>query len=595
MRRVAIVAAVFSISCVALCLVVGVTGGFQIALNDLHVSVRSLPGPMAIAACSAAIAWMTSPVVDGRRSVVGWVLDPARSAPTLAAVLACATAATGLAGGLWTAGGADASGYVAEAHLFATGRLTLDEPLARQLAIPDAPLLVSPLGFRPAADAGTTGRLVPTYPPGLPLLMAPLARLSRQIGPFLVVPIAGGLAVWLVFAIGRSLGHPGSGLAAATLFATFPSFLFQLLQPMSDVPVTTAWLLSAFAALTGRPALSGAAAGLAVLVRPNLLVTAVPLAIAAASNSRFDISSAPHFRSVVRWLLAFAPAIVIVAVLHSLWYGAPWRAGYGEATDLFALIHIGGNIERYSAWLLATGGLLVVVLVWAIVRPPLTPAADRFRPAMFVLAAVATVCAYLPYYNFEEWTYLRFLLPAVALLLPMGAASLSHTCAGRLPATAVLLIATLVVVSQSAWQLSGASHRSVFRLPMLEQRYGLTADWLRARTPATAVILCSQQSGSVALNASRSVFRWDLAPPDSLDQLVAAIEATGRTAWILVEAWEQPAFAARHGRSRLGTLDWPPAAEVRSEVQVRVHRVADRAVFHAGSAVATDYVAARTF
>ena len=64
---------------------------------------------------------------------------------------------------------------------------------------------------------------------------------------------------------------------------------------------------------------------------------------------------------------------------------------------------------------------------------------------------------------------------------------------------------------------------------------------------------------------------------------------------ILVEAWEQPAFAARHGRSRLGTLDWPPAAEVRSEVQVRVHRVADRAVFHAGRAVATDYVAARTF
>jgi hypothetical protein len=77
--------------------------------------------------------------------------------------------------------------------------------------------------------------------------------------------------------------------------------------------------------------------------------------------------------------------------------------------------------------------------------------------------------------------------------------------------------------------------------------------------------------------------------------LVAAIEGTGRTAWILVEAWEQPAFAARHGRSRLGTLDWPPAAEIRSEVQVRVHRVADRAVFHAGSAVATDHVAARTF
>jgi len=587
-------AAVVSVAAVALSVVVAITGGFHLAFGNLSVSVRSLPGPAAVAAIAAALAWVSSPVLDGRRTVLDWLIDPSRSASTFVAVLACATTLTGLAGGLWTAGSADASGYVSEAHMLASGRLAIVEPLAYQLALPDAPRLVSPLGFRPAADADVTGRLVPTYPPGLPLLMAPLAVLAGDAGPFLVVPVAGGLAVWLMFAIGRALGHPGAGLAGSALLASFPAFLFQLLQPMSDVPVAAAWLFSTYLALTRRPVLSAFAAGLAVLVRPNLALTAVPLALCAATSRR-DTSSESTFRTARRWLAAFVPALAALAMLHTVWYGAPWRSGYGSATDLFSLDNVGPNIQHYATWLLETGGLLCIPLIWALIRPPAEPRGGRLGTTAIALAAIVIVAAYLPYYVFDQWHYLRFLLPAIGLLLALGAAAVAVSFTRRLPPALGVVLATLAVVAQAAWQLDVASDHDVFRLALVERRYALTADWLRTRTPETAVIVCAQQSGSVALNASRSVLRWDLAPRDSLDQVVAAIEATGRTAWILVEGWEQPAFTAQHGHTQLGALDWPPAAEVKSAVQVRVHRAADRAAFRAGTRVATEYVTQRQF
>lgn len=587
-------AAVISVAVVALSVVVAVTGGFQVTIGSLRLSVRSLPGPLAVSAIAAALAWVTSPVLDGRRATFAWLVDPRQSAPSFAALLACATTITGFAGGLWTAGSADASGYVAEARILASGRLAIGEPLAYQLALPDAPRLVSPLGFRPADDAHVTGRLVPTYPPGLPLLMAPLALLVGHAGPFLVVPFVGGLAVWLAFAIGRALGYPGAGLAASTLLATFPAFLFQLFQPMSDVPVAAAWLLSAYAALTRRPVLSGLAAGVAVLVRPNLALDAVALGLCAAV-SRLGTPTASMFQTARRWLAAFLPAPALMAILHTVWYGAPWRSGYGEASDLFFLAHVGPNAERYGRWLLDAGGLLCIPLLWAILRPPPSPGGGRLATMAIVLAAVFTVGAYLPYYVFDQWHYLRFLLPAIALLLPLGTAAVSVTWSRHLSIALGVGLATLAVLTQSAWQLSMASDHDVFRLPLIERRYALTADWLRARTPETAVIVCAQQSGSVALNASRSVLRWDLAAPNSLDQVIAAIEATGRTAWILVESWEQSRFATQHGRTQFGALAWPPAVEVRAAVSVRVHRAADRAAFRAGATVATEYVSRPPF
>ena len=92
-----------------------------------------------------------------------------RHAAALATMLAAAAAAYGVAFGSYAAAGSDAAGYVSQAHLFASGQVAIDEPLIRQVDWPGAANWFSPLGYRPGL---TPGELVPTYPPGLPLVMA---------------------------------------------------------------------------------------------------------------------------------------------------------------------------------------------------------------------------------------------------------------------------------------------------------------------------------------------------------------------------------------------------------------------------------------
>src|SRR5207249_9681056 len=91
---------------------------------------------------------------------------------------------------------------------------------------------------------------------------------------FLIVPILGAVTVWATFLLGRQLDTSIVGLVSAFLTACSPTFLFQLVQPMSDVPVTAWWLLAAaglFRRPKAAPFLAGLACSAAVLTRPNLV------------------------------------------------------------------------------------------------------------------------------------------------------------------------------------------------------------------------------------------------------------------------------------------------------------------------------------
>ena len=78
-----------------------------------------------------------------------------------------------------SAAGADASGYISESAMLSSGRLFQADELA-DLRRGHDPYLTSPLGWRPAGD----DRQAPTYPPGLPLLMAiphAIAGVTRRV------------------------------------------------------------------------------------------------------------------------------------------------------------------------------------------------------------------------------------------------------------------------------------------------------------------------------------------------------------------------------------------------------------------------------
>src|SRR5262249_41437935 len=154
-----------------------------------------------------------------------------------------------------------------QAYLWASGRLAAREPLAS--LVPVIGPVVAPLGYHLGSRPG---ELVPTYPAGLPLMMALAMKLAGPSGAYLVVPLLSGLSVWLTYVLGGRVADPRSGLIAAILVAFNPIFLFQSLLPMSDVPVTACWLAAWVLATFQGPwwsAGAGLAASMAILTRPN--------------------------------------------------------------------------------------------------------------------------------------------------------------------------------------------------------------------------------------------------------------------------------------------------------------------------------------
>jgi hypothetical protein len=140
--------------------------------------------------------------------------------------------------GTYAAGGADSFGYISQAELIAHGRLTEPMPSDPAFDWPDVPATLTPLAFTRGPDPRV---LVPVYPPGLPLLMAPLSWIHPS-AVFLVVPLCAAFTLWGCVRFGTELEDTQAGTLGALLLSVSPTFLLQAMQPMSDVPVTAAWL-----------------------------------------------------------------------------------------------------------------------------------------------------------------------------------------------------------------------------------------------------------------------------------------------------------------------------------------------------------------
>ena len=199
-------------------------------------------------------------------------------------VLALAIWATGttIADGTTAGFGADSYGYVSQAELWLEGHLKQAEPWAEQAPWPQAAWTFAPLGYRPPVGDESRGELIPTYSPGLPMAMALVKRMAGHCAMFGIVPVMAGLLVWATFGLGRRLGSPGAGVLAAWLVATSPAVILAALRPMTDVPVAAIWTM-AFVVALGRGWWSssgaGLLAGIAILIRPNLVLLAAVLGL----------------------------------------------------------------------------------------------------------------------------------------------------------------------------------------------------------------------------------------------------------------------------------------------------------------------------
>ena len=559
--------------------IVFVTGGFSLAVGPFRFSSHRWQAPLLM----TVLAWGVLAVV--RR---GGVMDAAqeltefleRQAWALALVTAAAAGAVGVAFGTYAASGADAAGYVSQSELLAQGRLLDDEPLARVVSWPQATWTFSPLGYRPGEGEG---QLAPTYPPGLPLLMAGARLVAGEWGPYFVVPVFAAIAVLCTYALGVRLHSRTAGLVGAVLAATSPVFLFAAVQPMSDVPAAGLWALAVLLAMAsgeGSAAAAGAAAGLAILMRPNL----APLLIAVVLVARFRR---------LPWLAAgAAPFGVVLLLVNWHLYSNPIASGHGTFADFYSLANIAPNIRDYS-WRLLRGEapLLALMLVSGAVvavREWRTTTHKHSRRiggnfVVVILWAAVLVC-YLPYGVFPDWSYLRFFLPALLLTFALAGKVLTRAAGALGPMRGVALLT--ITAAAGSFNVNQAIREQAFNLHRYEARYRDVGRYIAATLPPGAVVVAVQESTSSRHYAAAPVVRWDLLAVD-LDTAVADLAALGRKPVLVIEDWEARDLRARFPASAIARLDWPPRADFGTTTRVRVFDPADRE--HPG-AVVTDRV-----
>jgi hypothetical protein len=560
----------------AVAVLLAVSGGVRASVGGLRISARS-PWPASVATLAAVGAWW---LLARRARAVAADLEAAcaaldRHSHAFVIAIAVFTAAVSAIFATASAAGADASGYLSEAAQWASAQLFYREPLAGIIGAGD-PWLTTPLGWRPSAIPGVQS---PTYPPGLPLLMALPHAVGGTAAAAWVVTVAAAVAVVATGFLAVRFAVGIAGVVAAVAIATSPVFLFQSVQPMSDVPVTAAWMLVwvLLSRESGngdqgawRILLAGVSCAIAVLIRPNLApLAAVPL-FAIGWNAR----------RLIAFSIPVAVAGLALMWLQWQWYGSPFRSGYGAADELFALSNIGANASRYFGWLIATSPVLVLAPVGVIY-------AWRHTQVRAIAAfAALVVAAYLVYAVFDVWSYLRFLLPALAVAAVFTSIAIA-TALNAVPAGLRLVGATVVVLGLAGYGVAQARTLDTFRLADQQRRVAQVADYLKASLPPDAVVVAGEQSGAFRYYTNRSILRWEAASPESLSAALATLAAEGRTVVIALDAWEGEPFRAKFAGLAPVSLEWPPAFEGGSSPRTRVWRLADRDRFLRGEQVTT--------
>jgi len=401
---------------------------------------------------------------------------------------------------------------------------------------------------------------------------------GRAEGVFVVVPLFGALLVWSTYLLGARFSRR-VGLASALLAACSPAFLFQLTQPMSDVPATALWVLTVAIATSGTrrsSLMAGLAASGAIAVRPNLLPLGIVLGLFLLV--RPERVWRERARDAAIFAAASLPGCLLVAVIQQVFYGSPLRSGYGTLPTLFAAEHIVPNAIRYATWMWQSHGF---VWLLALAAPLMLP--GWLTTLLLSLVAINIAC-YLPYAVFDDWWYLRFLLPAIAILLVMAMAvvdGLFHLW--RKP----LWLAHVFAIAVCVFFIREARARSVFDLQRLEARYERAGMYVDSHLPPDALVVTSWESGSVRYYGHRNTLIWDSLDPAWLDRAIAYVRTRGYEPYFLFERWEEPIFRQRFAGSTIARLDWPPAAEIAG--QVRIYRPDDRERYLSGTGVPTEY------
>lgn len=399
--------------------------------------------------------------------------------------------------------GTDASGYANLARMLRHGETT--RALPAQCSTCEA-YWRTPLGFVPRGE-----RMVSFYPMGLPLHLI--------VGGFFVSPIAGVLLVLATYWLGWRLHSEEAGLIAALLMGCCAVFVFQSLQPMSDVPAAM-WSTVAIAAAVEsrtRPRfaiLAGFAFGVAVLVRPTsaLLIPALALAL--------------PWRRAGWFLLGGIPAAIALAWYDVSTFGSLISTGYAAegAAREFALSYFPPRALHYLRWTVMLFSPIVILAAFA-------------RRWMLLAWFAPFFLCYSFYFSYNEWWYTRFLLPAYpAIAIAVAMALLQYVRWPRVRAAIVILVL--------AWEARQIAQFHVLFTDEDQRFTRAPVQWSARKLPPSSLVFSSEFSGMLLYYSDLRPIRWDLAPRDRV--LAFACSAHAPVYALLMPHEEEP-FRAKYG------------------------------------------------
>jgi hypothetical protein len=314
-----------------------------------------------------------------------------------------------------------------------------------------------------------------------------------------------------------------------------------------------------------------------LLTRPNLFPLVSVLVI---DLMAFRPSS--RARAVILFGLGVAPGCLAIAAINAALYGSPLNSGYGSLSSIFGLHGLLANLARYPRWLLESQTPFVCLAAaapWLLRRRDLV--------LLFLGMSAAMLACYAFYTPFDSWLYLRFLLPAIPLLLILSSAvalTLLRRISWKWQPLAIAALLGLI----AGWYWSTAVSRGLLIQRAGERHFVDVGSFVRQSLPPEAVVLAVMHSGSVRHYSGRMTLRWDLLPPYWLDPALAFLRAKGYVPYLVMEPWEEEQFRARfQGHSDLSALDWPPMAKSEGQGGTRIYDPGDRPRFVFGERVKT--------
>jgi hypothetical protein len=519
-----------------------VTGGFRTSAYGLRISSSSAIRPLAIAAM-AGLLLARDP--QQRLALVRML----RHGLLPVSLIGCAAFA-------WThaapvAAAADMFGYISQATDWWRGTLVHTDWIDQRY-FPAAASV--PLGYLYRNDG--VAMAVALYPPGTSLHMA-LFALVGDWAMYLVSPLAALAVVLGTYALGRACFDDDTALAGAAIVACNPVLLVQASVPMSDTLAAAYWTWSLALATSARPALqvvAGALAGLAIGVRPNL----APLIVGPVGCATWSAG----MRGALVVSAAASPFAALLAWHNVRLYGSAASTGYGPTTGLFSVSHMPVNVQRYGTWLWQTMSPLPL----AGFAVGAAQVAIRLRMALLplVLFVLANVGIYLVYLPWPNWTFARFLLPAIPVIVLVAVCTARHATA-RAPAGFAVLV--LVVVG---WQMDYAqrselrtAHEALLRFKELPER--LRRDGLIDRP-----IITRMHSGSLRHYGGITASRWDVLSPEELRRGITSAIADGHRPLLVDDSDDRTDFEQRFGPLSCWTAAAAPLVTIERHATVRV-------------------------